>query len=183
MVESPWKTMHVASEEFSSREVVKTNQFCQCRFNNVKDIAYVFHARDVNSGKHSVIGKENVFTTRHQQAIKSRKRTNYKIVITIRKFHEFNSKNNARKRMWVGLDHVEENMRKVLWSATKINRATIKLCITREVWNYFKHKLNQSLISEDTKMLRNLSMHTCDFSMMPVKREQCVEKLSLKSVN
>ena len=32
-------------------------------------------------------------------------------------------------------------------------------------------------------MLRNLSMHACDFSMMPVKREQCVEKLSLNSVN
>ena len=64
MLELPWKTMHVASEEFSSREVVKTNQFCQCRLNDVKDISYVFHARDIDSGKHNVIGKENVFTMR-----------------------------------------------------------------------------------------------------------------------
>ena len=43
--------------------------------------------------------------------------------------------------------------------------------------------MNQSLISEDAKTLRNFSTHVCDFSMTPVKREECVEKLSLKSVN
>ena len=57
--------MHVASDEFRNREVIKTNRFCQCRPENVKDIAFIFHARDVDSGKYNIIGKDNVYFIRY----------------------------------------------------------------------------------------------------------------------